>query len=211
LEKQLDDERILEGLRAGDEDSFTALVTRYQDSMLRIALMYVGEYEVAQEVVQETWIAVLRGLDQFEGRSAFRTWLFSILMNRAKARAAHDNRHNTVALLDEDLQYDTPTVSPNRFYQEESAGATESWMLPPASWQDVPEEVFMSGEVRQVIDTVLKTLQPLQREVLQLRDLDGWTADEVCDVLNISAANQRVLLHRARAKVRQALEDYLKA
>jgi RNA polymerase sigma-70 factor (ECF subfamily) len=170
----------------------------------------VGDHALAEEVAQETWLGVLRGLDRFEGRSSLKTWLFSILVNRAKTRGQRESRSIPFsALWDPDAEPDEPAVEPDRFFPPDHPDWPGHWAAFPKSWDQVPEEALLSQEALAVIQTAVAGLPPSQREVITLRDIQGWTSDEVCNVLNIGETNQRVLLHRARSKVRHALERYL--
>ena len=196
----------VERLRAGDEACFAELVRRYSGSMLRVALMYTPSRAVAEEVVQETWLGVLNGLDSFEERASFKTWLFRILVNRAKTRGERERR--TVpfaALAAAEGAGDEPAVDPDRFVAE---GA---WGAPPRRWSEQPEVALRDKEVERVVREAIDALPPMQRLVVMMRDLEGWPADEVCNVLDISETNQRVLLHRGRSKVRTALEEVMDA
>jgi RNA polymerase sigma-70 factor, ECF subfamily len=191
---------LVEALRRGDETAFMMLLDRYQPSMLRIARMYVSTRAVAEEVVQETWLGVLAGIDRFEGRSSLKTWLFRILTNRAKTRAVREARSVPFSSLATDGE---PSVDPDRFVE---AGA---WASPPRPWEGEPVERLLAGEAREAIDAAIERLPPGQRRVITLRDVEGLDAGEVSELLDVTDGNQRVLLHRARSKVRQALEDYL--
>jgi len=175
---------------------------------LRLAQMYVGSRAVAEEVIQETWIGVLQGLDRFEGRSSLKTWIFRILLNRARTRAQRENRTIPFSALTTASETDEPAVDPDAFAPP-GARYPGGWLTPPAEWDTLPEERLLSWETRQHVDAALTTLPAAQREVITLRDIDGWSANEVCDYLGISEANQRVLLHRARSRVRRELADYL--
>jgi RNA polymerase sigma-70 factor (ECF subfamily) len=201
---------LLEALRRGDEEAYLSLVSMHYAAMLRLALMYVGSRAVAEEVIQETWVGVLQGLDRFEGRSSLKTWIFRILLNRARTRAQRENRTIPFSALVTTTEPFEPTVDPDVFRSAEEQHPG-SWITPPAAWDSLPEERLLSLETRQQIDQALTTLPAAQREVITLRDIDGWSANEVCDYLDISEANQRVLLHRARARVRRALAGYLAA
>ncbi len=183
------------------------LVERLQPSMLRIAQMYVSTRAVAEEVVQDAWVGVLRGLDGFEGRSSLRTWIFRILVNTAKTRGQRESRSVPFSSVWADADAE-PSVDPDRFVHGEapSAGA---WASEPASWETVPESRLLSSETLAEVDRAIEALPPNQREVIRLRDVLGWSAPEVCNALDLSETNQRVLLHRARAKVRRALEHSL--
>ncbi len=204
-----DGARLLAALRGGDEAAFAELVACHQGAMLRVALIYTGDAEAAADVVQEAWLGVLRGLTRFEGRSSLKTWVFRILTNCAKTRAQREGR--TIPFSDlagpED-GLDEPAVEPDRF-QGANGRYPGGWVTFPASWQSVPDDVWLARETRLVIDGAIAALPPNQREVVTLRDIEGWSSDEVCNVLRIAETNQRVLLHRGRAKVRRALEQYL--
>jgi RNA polymerase sigma-70 factor, ECF subfamily len=203
-----DDLRTVEALRAGDERIFRELVERYHASLIRVALMYVRTRAVAEEVVQETWIGVLRSLPRFEGRSSLRTWIFRILANQARTRARREARSvpfSSLAGVDDD----SPTVDPDRFLPAEHPAFPGHWASPPRSWGALPEEELLARETRERVLAAIDDLPGSQRMVISLRDVEGWSSEEVCDLLEISEGNQRVLLHRARAKVRGALEEYL--
>jgi RNA polymerase sigma-70 factor (ECF subfamily) len=197
---------LIAALRNGDEAAFTALVEQYYTSMVRIAMIYVPDQAIAEDVVQETWIGVLRGLDRFEGRSSLKTWIFTILTNRAKTRAQRESRYVPLALAGDDEAEDSePVITPERFSSE------GHWSENPATWDAIPEDRLLSQETLALIDQAINELPQGQREVIRLRDIEGWSSAEVCNVLDISETNQRVLLHRARSKVRRALEQYLAA
>ncbi len=187
---------LLARLRAGDEQAFVALVERYHGSMARLALSFVPNRAVAEEVVQDTWLAVLRGLDRFQGRSSLKTWLFTILVNRARSTGVREARSVPVADAG-------PVVDASRF------GADGAWAVPPAHWTEEAEARIDAAKLGGLLRPALDALPPRQREVVLLRDVEGLTSTEVCDVLSVSEANQRVLLHRGRAKLRQALEREL--
>ncbi|HEY1388585.1 MAG TPA: RNA polymerase sigma factor [Ktedonobacterales bacterium] len=204
-----DETALVDALRRGDEGAFLALVTMHYAAMLRLAQMYVGSRAVAEEVIQETWVGVLQGLDRFEGRSSLKTWIFRILLNRARTRAQRENRTIPFSALATAGESDEPAVEPDAFAPP-GARYPGGWLTSPAEWDTLPEERLLSRETRQHVDAALTTLPPAQREVITLRDIDGWSAGEVCDYLGISEANQRVLLHRARSRVRHALADYLR-
>lgn len=192
-----DDGALVARLRAGDEAAFDALLARYDDALRRMARTFVRSAASADDVVQETWLAVIRGLDRFEGRSSLSTWIFSILMNRARTRAARDARQLPFsALADSD---DAPAVDPEAF------GADGRWRSAPPRLGLDPEQSALNAEVRDEILSAVDALAPAQRAVITLRDIVGLDAQDVCDVLDITDANQRVLLHRARARVRAAL------
>jgi RNA polymerase sigma-70 factor (ECF subfamily) len=201
------DEDLVARARGGDEEAFTELVRRYSPALLRLARTYVASQAVAEEVVQETWLGVLRGLERFEGRSAFRTWLFRILVNRAKTRGVREHRSVPFASLgsggEGEEGDDGPSVDPTRFVED---GA---WASPPRRWEDDPELALQSSEARRVAEEAIAELPERQRIVITLRDLEGLSSDEVRNALDLTETNQRVLLHRARAKVRQALENWI--
>ena len=198
----MDDERqLVAALRAGDENAFRELIGRYHASLVRVARMYVPTRALAEEVAQETWLAVLEGIDRFEGRSSLKTWIFRILTNRAKTRGIREAR----SLPFSSLAGDDPAVPTDRFRDPED-GWPGHWSAPPRAF---PEERLLAAETRQVIDDAIERLPETQRTVIRLRDVDGWSAEEVCNALTLSETNQRVLLHRARSAVRAALERYL--
>ena len=200
-----EDAQLVDGLRARDEAAFAALMSMYGAGMLRVARMYVSSRAVAEEVVQEAWLGVLKGVDRFEGRSSLKTWLFRIVANTAKTRGVREARSTPFSSFADD----EASVSPDRFL-----GADERfpghWAVPPVSWAGVPEDRLLATETLEVIGRTIERLPPSQRAVLTLRDLEGLSADEVCNALDLTETNGRVLLHRARAKVRAALEDYLR-
>lgn len=203
---QADDSQIVMALRRGDETVFARIVAQYHAAMLRLATIYVLDSRVAEEVIQETWIAVLRGLERFEGRSSLKTWIFSILVNRAKTLTKREDRYVQFAEYD-DPETSEPSVPLDRFSPSDSH--TGHWVSLPRRWDEMPEERLLSQETRDTIRRAMEALPPNQREVMTLRDIEGWSSEEVCNVLMISETNQRVLLHRARSRVRQALEIYL--
>ncbi len=200
------DAGLLDALRAGDEQAFTTLVTRYHASLKRVARAYVSTDAVAEEVVQETWLAVLDGIDRFEGRSSLKTWIFQILSNRARTRAVRERRSAPFAALAADGPDET-AVDADRFRDEGHRWAGH-WAAAPADWSALPEERLLGSETLAQVQAAIETLPPRQADVLVLRDVEGWSPDEVCAALQISDGNQRILLHRARSKVRAALERY---
>ena len=205
----MEDTRLVDDLRRGDEAAFSALVAAHHSSLVRVASLYVRDAATAEEVAQDTWLAVLRGIDGFEGRASLKTWIFRILTNKAKTRAMRERRTVPFSALAE-ADDDAPTVEPGRFFGVDQPHAGH-WSTTLEPWQDLPEQRLLSREIRAEIEAAIATLTGAQREVITLRDIEGWSADEVCRLLNLSEINQRVLLHRARAKVRQALESYLSA
>jgi RNA polymerase sigma-70 factor (ECF subfamily) len=202
-----DEHLLVERLRAGDEEAFMDLVQEWSPSMLRVARMYVPSQAVAEDVVQETWLGVLNGIDRFEGRSSLRTWVFSILLNRARTRGERERRTIPFAALAGEQSEDGYTaVDPTRFVG--SGNEIGSWASPPVRWWEEPERALDSAEAVARIQSEIEKLPEMQRLVITMRDVDGLSSEEVRSALDISETNQRVLLHRARAKVRAALEDY---
>jgi RNA polymerase sigma-70 factor, ECF subfamily len=200
-----EDARLVEGLRAGDEAAFAALMQTYGAGMLRVAQMFVSSRSVAEEVVQEAWLGVLKGIDRFEGRSSLRTWLFRIVSNTAKTRGVREARSVPFSSLGDD-QTDA-TVPEDRFLGD-GERFHGHWAVPPSNWAGVPEARLLALETMDVIRRELERLPPSQRAVLELRDIEGLSAEEVCNALDLTETNGRVLLHRARARVRAALEEY---
>jgi len=191
-------------LRKGDEEAFMSLVDRLQPMMLRVARMYVSSQAVAEEVVQEAWLGVLQGIDRFEGRSSLRTWILRIVSNIAKTKGQREGRSVPFTSLGGD-DLDSPTLDPDRFLGsgDEWSG---HWSTIPADWRGLPEDRLTSSETLGVVRKAIDSLPPMQAEVIRLRDVQGWSSEEVRNALDLSETNQRVLLHRARAKVRRALE-----
>jgi RNA polymerase sigma-70 factor (ECF subfamily) len=205
------DTALVNALRRGDEAAFERLVDEYYAPLLRLALLYVRSRAVAEDVVQETWIGVLRGLDRFEGRSSLKTWIFRILTNTAKTRAQREGRSIPFsALSEEEAEGGEPAVDPAYFLPADDPQWPGHWASVPRNWDEVPEERLLSLEARELIRAAIEALPPTQREVITLRDVEGWTSQEVCNLLNISESNQRVLLHRARSRVRRALDAYIR-
>jgi RNA polymerase sigma-70 factor, ECF subfamily len=201
----LSDEQTLAALRRGEERAFIELVERHQSLMLRVARRYVGSAAVAEEVVQETWVGVLNGLDRFEGRASLKTWIFRILTNRALSRAERERRVTPFSGFADD---DEPAVDPDRF-RPEGDPYPGGWKTFPSSWDGLPEERLLARETVALVAEAIAALPERQHTVITMRDVEGWSAEEVCQALQISEANQRVLLHRARSKVRTTLEAYL--
>ncbi|MGH8909192.1 MAG: RNA polymerase sigma factor [Egibacteraceae bacterium] len=206
-----DDSALLERLRAGDETAFRQLVTRYHRSMVRVARAHVPTDAVAEEVVQEAWLGVLRGLNRFEGRSSVKTWIFRIVANRAKTRGAQERRTVAFSSLagDDADAPGAPAVDPDRFLPPDHSVYPGHWSSPPRPFGQLPEERATARELRERINQCIDLLPPRQRAIITLRDVEGWSAAEVCGALGLTDANQRVLLHRARSKVRSALEQYI--
>ena len=202
----LPDAEIVAALKRGDQAVFADLVDAYSPGLLRMARMFVRDHAVAEEVVQETWIGVLRGIDRFEGRSSLKTWIFRILMNTAKTRGQRESRSIPFSAA---AGGDEPSVDPDRFL-DASHRFAGGWMLGPSEWP-TPEEELLQGETRDAILAAIDMLPEAQRAVITMRDVEGFPADEVAEALGISDGNQRVLLHRARSKVRAAIEAHLGA
>lgn len=195
-----DDRELVERLLAGEEAAFVGLVNRYHGSLVRLARAFVASRDAAEDVAQETWLAVLNGLASFEGRSTLKTWIFQILTNRAKTRGQRDKRWVPFSAGAGDQDGD-PAVDRGRF------AADGSWARPPALWRAAtPEALLLRREAVQVIEQAIAGLPPAQRAVVTLRDIEGLPADDVCDVLQVSEVHQRVLLHRGRSKVRAVVE-----
>ncbi|HSK25947.1 MAG TPA: RNA polymerase sigma factor [Jiangellales bacterium] len=203
-----EDEELVTRLRRGDADAFGEVVDRWSPMMVRVARSHVSTDASAQEVVQDTWMAVVRGLDRFEGRSSLRTWVFRILTNVAKTRGVREARTvpwSSLGSADDEV----PTVDPDRFVAPgQPAGEHWTSLGSPRRWQPSPEDSSVAGEIRVRLVQALALLPDRQRVVVTLRDVHGFPAEEVCVALGISDANQRVLLHRARARLRAELEDY---
>ncbi|HUA40137.1 MAG TPA: sigma-70 family RNA polymerase sigma factor [Streptosporangiaceae bacterium] len=188
------DAQLLDRLRSGDEQAFMTLVQRYRPSMIRLAVGYVPSQAVAEEVVQEAWLGFLSGLSRFEGRSSVRTWLFRILINRARTAGIRERRTTAVGDL-------TATVDGARF------DATGNWLAPPQPWTDLVDDRLAAQTMATAVRAALADLPARQREVVTLRDVEGLSSEEVCGVLELTEANQRVLLHRGRSRLRQMLES----
>jgi len=201
------DEQLVAALRAGDEEAFRTVVREWHSSMLRVAQIFVPTRSLAEEVVQETWLRVLGALDRFEGRSSLKTWAFRILVNTAKTRAQREGRVVPFSSLHDPARIPEAAVEPERFLPDDHDRHPGGWSAPPRA---LPEERLVASETREVIAAAVEKLPANQRAVISLRDVEGWSADEVRNALDLSEVNQRVLLHRARAKVRSALEDYLR-
>lgn len=200
------DQDFVARLRAREPVAFAQLLELYHGSLLRLALAFVPSRAVAEEVVQETWLGVIQGIDRFEGRSALKTWLFRILTNRAKTRGAREHRALPFSELCADGSDHQAAVEAVRFK------ADGMWGLPPQPWHtNSPEKLLSDHEAIRELETAIAALPPGQRAVVALRDIEGLSSDEVCNILELSDTNQRVLLHRARAKLRTALERHMEA
>ena len=194
-----EDARLVDGLRAGDEEAFRRLMRLYGGSMLRVAQMYVSTGALAEEVVQDAWVGVLRGIERFEGRSSLKTWLFRIVANTAKTRGARESRSVPFSSLAGD---DEEPVDPDRFLGPDERFA--------GHWAAPPEGRVLADEAMGVVERAIERLPPAQRAVITLRDIQGFSSEEVRNALDVTETNQRVLLHRARSKVRSALEEYMR-
>jgi RNA polymerase sigma-70 factor, ECF subfamily len=204
-----DEQRLIDSLKAGDERAFATLLDRYSSSLLRVAMTYVSSKAVAEEVVQETWLGVISGIERFEGRSSLKTWIFRILTNTASSRGPRERRTVPFSSLapadDGELSVDA-----DRFFPPDHARYPDHWAIGPTAWE-TPEQGLLAGETRGVILRAIDGLPHSQRAVVTLRDVEGWPAEEVCEALRLSEGNQRVLLHRARTRVRAAVESYFGA
>jgi RNA polymerase sigma-70 factor (ECF subfamily) len=202
-----DERRLVESLRAGDQRAFERLVDQHSPALLRVAMTHVGSRAVAEEVVQETWLGVINGIDRFEGRSSLKTWIFRILTNTASTRGPRERRTVPFSSL-APAEDEEPLVDADRFFPPGHARYPDHWSVGPTAW-NTPEGGLLAGETREVILRAIGELPEAQRAVVTLRDVEGWPSADVCDVLQLTEGNQRVLLHRARTKVRTALEAYL--
>jgi RNA polymerase sigma-70 factor, ECF subfamily len=201
-----DEVELLARLRSGDERAFEALVARNYGTMLAVAQTYVKSRAVAEEVVQEAWLGVLESLDRFEGRSSLKTWILAILVNKAKTRGVREARSVPFASLAP--EGDEHAVEPERFRGPGDAFPGH-WRAYPGNWGSAPEIALEDRETLRVAMAAIAALPPIQQTVIRMRDVEGYSSDEVCGTLEVSAANQRVLLHRARSRVRAALEAHL--
>jgi RNA polymerase sigma-70 factor, ECF subfamily len=199
------DAELVDALRSGDERAFRELTEAHHSALLRVAMARVGSRAVAEEVVQETWLAVIRGLDGFEGRSSLKTWIFRILGNVASKRGAREARTLPFSALG-----GAGPVAADRFLGADRRGLAGHWALAPRRWP-TPEEGLLADETGEVITEAIERLPPAQRAVVALRDVEGWSAAETCEALGLGEGNQRVLLHRGRTTLRQALERYHEA
>ncbi|NTY63390.1 sigma-70 family RNA polymerase sigma factor [Mycolicibacterium sphagni] len=201
---RVDESALIVALRAGDQIAFAALVDEHTPTMLRVARGYVADHATVEEVVQETWIALFKGISKFEARSSLRTWLFAVMINIAKARGIRERRDRDAA-----TSFMGATVDPARFHAGGDVHAG-SWREPPTPFPDSPEGSVLGKELRSIAERELDRLPERQRTVVTLRDMLGFDSAEVCELLGITAGNQRILLHRGRAAIRQVLEDYVR-
>ena len=202
------DRACVAALRRGDEAAFAQLVDRYHGQLLRLAGSFVRDRAVAEEVVQETWIGVIRGIERFEGRASLKTWIFRILTNTAKKHGVREHRSVPFSALTPSGEGDDGGPDADRFFPKGHLWAGH-WTAPPESWGSAPMERLLAKESQDHITRAIAQLPDVQRQVITLRDVEGWSAEEVCDVLKISDGNQRVLLHRGRSKIREILDDYM--
>jgi RNA polymerase sigma-70 factor (ECF subfamily) len=206
-----DDRALVAALRDRDETAFAYLLERYDGALRRLARTYVSTAQSADEVVQDTWLAVVKGIDGFEGRSSVATWIYRILANIARSRGVREHRSVPFSSAPGAMEEgEGPAVDAERFVARATAGGAPIgvWARPPSPWEEEPEARLESRETLAAVRAAIDTLPPAQREVITLRDVEGWSSVEVCNALGLSETNQRVLLHRARSKVRRALEDH---
>jgi RNA polymerase sigma-70 factor, ECF subfamily len=202
-----DDDRLVRALRRGDADAFATLVDRHSAAMIRVARAYVPSRAAAEEAVQEAWIGVMRGIDRFEGRASLKTWIFRILVNVAMRAGARERRSLPFSALAGAEDTGEPSVDPDRFLPADQELFPGHWAIMPTAWP-TPEEGVLAAETRKVIADAIAELPVAQRTVIALRDVEGWSSEEVQEALEISSGNQRILLHRARNRVREAIENY---
>ncbi len=211
MDEHSDDAAVVAALRAGDEDTFAQLLDRYDAPLRRLARSFVSSSATAEEVVQDTWLAVIEGIDRFEQRSSLKTWIYRILMNKARTRGARDKRSvvfSAIALATDGLG---PTFPPDRFLPPGDPTWPGHWATEPPAWESLPQQELEARETLERVRAAAEDLPTVHRLVITLRDLEGCSSAEVCELLDLTPANQRVVLHRARAKVRAALEEYLAA
>jgi RNA polymerase sigma-70 factor, ECF subfamily len=201
------DDALLARLQAGEERAFDELVNRHHGALIRMAMGHVASREAAEEVVQDTWMAVIEGLTRFEGRSSLRTWIFGILIHKAKDRGIREKRHTTFSAC-ESCDDGEEAIDPSRFQQSgEWAG---HWAFPPQPWDDrTPEKLLASHQAVTAMNKAIEALPPTLKDVLIMRDIEGMASEEVCALLKITETNLYVRLHRARERVRRAVETYL--
>lgn len=203
-----DDSALIAGLKRRDEAAFVSLVERYQGQLLRLALVYCRGADIAEEIVQDTWLGVLRGIDRFEERASFKTWLFQILVNQARTRAKREGRAVSFSSLSDEADAPgEPAVPPERFRGPNDKWPY-NWAVPPQAWGESSDARLLANETLELVKRAIAQLSPAQQQVITLRDIEEWSAEDVCNVLMISETNQRVLLHRARSHVRATLESH---
>ena len=201
------DLELIDALRGGDEGAFIELVDRFHGSMLRLSRSLVSSHSIAEEVVQEAWVGVLLGLGRFEGRASLKTWIFRIVTNIGLRKAERERRSIPFSTVDAN---GGPAVDPDRF-RRGSDRWRGHWVSPPRDWSSIPEEKMLARETADHVAAAIANLPSNLRAVITLRDVEGVSSEEACDILSISQANQRVLLHRARSRVRAALEQYIES
>ena len=201
-----DETALIDRLRAGDERAFTAMVERHHAAMVRLAEQFVSSRAVAEEVAQDAWLALIQGIERFEGRASIRTWLFRIVANLARTRARRDVRTRPFSSFGDGGDEGGPTVDPERFLPADHRAAGH-WAAPLRPWGRGADEIVQDADGRAAIERAIARLPENQRAVITLRDLEGYESSEVCNILGLSDVNQRVVLHRARAAVRKALEE----
>jgi RNA polymerase sigma-70 factor (ECF subfamily) len=199
---------LVAGLKCRDEKAFVTLVNRYQGQLVRVALVYCRTRDLAEEVVQDTWLGVIQGIDRFERRASFKTWLFQILVNRARTRAVKEGRTLPFSSLTEEAETPGEPAVPGDRFRPADDQWPNNWALPPHSWGESSDGRLLATETMDLIQRAIAQLPPAQQQVITLRDVEGWTPEDVCNVLDVSETNQRVLLHRARSRVRAALEAH---
>lgn len=205
----VDETALVEALRRGDREAFATLVDANGAWMMRIALSHVSSRASAEDAVQEAWLRCLRGLDGFEGRSALKSWLFVIVTNCARRRAEHDSRSVPFSeLVRREAESIEPEPLEDRFFDSSHPRWPGAWTTFSHGWEALPEQRLLAGEVSARIECAAAQLSDGQRAVFLLRDVEGWSSEDVCNALEISGSNQRVLLHRARHAIRAALEEY---
>jgi len=202
------EQAIVERLRAGDEAAFGELVRRHHRAMVHFAESFVPSRAIAEEVAQDAWLGVIKGIDRFEGRSSLSTWIFRIVANIARTRGERERRTVATVTIAEEVASGTPSVPPGRFAGPPGRGV---WSEPPAPWSELPDERLLAQSTFDRVAEIVAGLSENQRRVFVLRDIEGMTSTEVCALLEISEVNQRVLLHRARSRVRAGLEDELRS
>lgn len=206
-----DDTILVERLRAGDDDAFAWLLDRYDRRLRRLARTFVGTAAAADEVVQEAWLAVIEGIDRFEQRSSLKTWIYRILMNKARTQGVRDKRSVPFSAMSGDDAELGATFPPDRFLPPDHPRWPGHWAAPPSAWEELPHERLDARETLDRVATAIAGLPALHRQVITLRDVEGWSSSEVCDALDLTPGNQRVVLHRARARVRGSLATYFEA
>jgi RNA polymerase sigma-70 factor (ECF subfamily) len=203
-----DDAELVAALKRRDEAAFVALVERYQRPLLRLALVYCRSLAIAEEIVQDTWLGVIQGIDRFEGRASFKTWLFHILVNRARTRAEREGRAVSFSSLGEEAEAPGEPAVPAERFRPLDDKWPNNWAVPPQSWGESADAGLLAGETMDLVKRAIARLPMAQQQVITLRDIEGWAAEDICNILKISETNQRVLLHRARSHVRSALESH---